>query len=304
MKKIILSSLLLGISLPVLATECPPDKPLESEDSCYSCDSLEGLDMRWKEEKQDICPNREIVTVMHYGSLSYPYEISILKKCPPEAPLRSVEGCIPCDNKQHQVVAISDCSVCPNLSVRSLGKDHVSCLPPCPENKFLAEGGVSWKCISCTDGYVTGITESDCQKCPNRFWNEEKQSCLFKESPCGKNIAFVKNRLDEGWECISCENGYYIRGFSKEECEKCPDYRFWNEEKNVCDFKRSPYPEKPIMIPIKYLSLEGYSFESCDDESYNIPKEECSSQDRTYGYVAECKKTLCLPNFYYTIITA
>ena len=311
MKKLLLL-VLFGISLPVLATECPPDKPLITPKGCQPCDLLDGV-LSIKQE--NICPDREIIEGIvdkspgRWVSIA---PVSILKKCPAEAPLRTFEGCIPCDNKEHQVPTLSDCSSCPNLSGRTDGERDTKCFPACPEEQILARTGkeVSWKCVSCTDGYTKGITESDCKKCPNRLWNEEEQSCLFKESPCSKNNPFVKmeSGIAEKWECISCENSF-IKGFSKEECQKCPDYRFWDEEKGICDFKKSPYPDRPIVIPIRYDgdgcngNKEAYTFSSCDKEDYNVPKDRCPpgynlpGYEYNYGYVEECQKNLCIPKY-------
>ena len=43
-EKIILSALIFGVSLPLMAEECPADSPLKGKDGvCYSCDEKDEI---------------------------------------------------------------------------------------------------------------------------------------------------------------------------------------------------------------------------------------------------------------------
>ena len=43
-EKIILSALIFGVSLPLMAEECPADSPLKGKDGvCYSCDEKDNV---------------------------------------------------------------------------------------------------------------------------------------------------------------------------------------------------------------------------------------------------------------------
>ena len=52
MKKL-LFAVLLGFSLPVLAIDCPADKPMEKNNECYPCTESENL---FPKEECDKCP--------------------------------------------------------------------------------------------------------------------------------------------------------------------------------------------------------------------------------------------------------
>ncbi len=150
--------------------QCPDDKPLKSDNGCYACDDT-GFVILKDERDNAICPQREIIN-------SGGYKKSILKQCPTDKPLRTINGCIECKNAHKSLVLNGE--DCLNVCSGMFPMPDVGIFDEYePEEKRDPTEKVQ-RCFSCNDSSI-GFYESDCIKCSNRVFKDGK--CLFKEVP-------------------------------------------------------------------------------------------------------------------------
>ncbi len=257
--------------------DCPKEAPFLSswaKKECVGCDYLGEIEIAKGHEKDfDICPNRETKSTSRFeGEL-----ISVLKKCPPEAPLRTKYGCKSCDSWVDYfaipVFEQSDCQSCPGLTFNKsnliLGEwswDNF-CIKQCPQDKPMQ--GKHGYCDSC-DSLSLEIKQKECAKCPNRVY--EDHLCLFKEikgkdgNPLLMARAFGTDGI--GWtaDLYSCGYPYGIQT-TKSSCDQCPN-RYYKE--NLCILKTNCQKEE-------YATLDGKCIpcNENDVEIHDVLETEC-----------------------------
>ena len=183
-KGIILSALILWVSLPLLAEECPVDNPLKGKDGiCYSCDEKDNVYLE-KEEDNSVCPERAL------KKSTFPTEtiISIkadLKQCPPEQPFSYVKKMI-IDNTHEEVreVECGDGKTCTQTSY----------YPGTYEFPIRS-------CCNCDecDGptLFSEFNKEECSKCPNREYVDGK--CILKQEKIDLEVSTDGTIKMTGW---------------------------------------------------------------------------------------------------------
>ena len=177
-------------------------------------------------EEVDVCNNRESfnITVFH-GDIGTTETVNLLKECPKDKPLRTVEGCFSCDDLQgRRVLNVKDCEVCSNrFSSKPAGdvESAIYCaLKQCPPNTFRKDKTWSASCISCEETDAVMVEEqSDCEVCSNR---EYKSSCSYAGCSCALKECPPNYFRDHIGRCHKCSyEGYAVT--EKNECTKCPE---------------------------------------------------------------------------------
>ena len=211
--------------------KCPPDKPFftpfrevpfhdDLEKQCFGCSELGVLYPYLEKDRKEIakCSER---TLIEEG----PCYKSILKVCPPEAPLRDHEGsCFACSEPEGRVLKQkSDCAICLN---RTLVDDDICVLSTCPDSAPI-QGESS--CFSCDIPAVLDTTQTECEKCPNRRWINGQ---CFLTVTNNKNFPLVQFPYQrEDWEFAPtshlnpCDTPTPVATV-KESCDKCPNREY------------------------------------------------------------------------------
>ena len=117
--------------------------------ACISCDTISAISIT--KENCSLCPNRE------YDEKNY---LCVLKECPKEYPIRSVERCFSCDELKAIFVG-SDKESFSSCQNRKFDR-HNSVLKTCPKNTFRTPSG---SCVYCTDDAPLIATEEECANC-------------------------------------------------------------------------------------------------------------------------------------------
>ena len=214
--------LLLCFSFPVLAIECPPDKPMEYKGECYPCENGNNL---FSEEECNKCPEFRKFENGRCTFTKSPY---------PDRPLMYVQEdeipCFrgrryhsrPCGHREktyfsscynfgYERVTEENCLLCSNRKF----ENGFCILKECPQKYFRNSNG---SCLDCSHNYPYKTSEEECHRCSNRKY--ENGVCSKKECTGG----FVKKA---GEECISCQR--LIDGaidMEKSECQKCPNSEY------------------------------------------------------------------------------
>ncbi|MBR6412505.1 MAG: hypothetical protein IKS41_05030 [Alphaproteobacteria bacterium] len=215
--------------------KCPPDKPFftpfreipfhdDLEKQCFGCNEWKILYPFLEKDRKEIakCPER---TLTQEG----PCYKSILKVCPPEAPLRDHEGsCFSCfESERVYINQKSDCDVCPNRTFvdEEIGHD-ICALSICPDSAPLRD---KFSCFSCDKPAVLNTTQTDCEKCPNRRWINGQCFLIMSNNPEKPLAQFPPKREDWEIALIShlepCDTPNPIATV-KESCDKCPNREY------------------------------------------------------------------------------
>jgi len=128
-----------------------------------------------------------------------------------------------CDVYRDVRTTKENCDKCPNREY----KDGKCVLVSCDAGKIKTGAG----CLSCDDvwwrhwskGDEYYPTKDDCDKCPNRFWDEKYHECRLIECPDGY--------FKEGEGCSSCDQRRRRHAITTaEECAKCPNRTYIDGE--------------------------------------------------------------------------
>ena len=285
-KGIIFSALIFGVSLPVMAEECPPDKPLiteknicqkaekdengnltvkcELQEICHSCDEL--FDLGTTEENCNLCSNRYFV---HVGMESNAFILGnycTLKECP-KGYFKASSGCRPCNDEEEDIRALEsfkeECEKCPE---RIFGMG-LCVLKNKPFSEQFCNDKRSW---------YYEVTKEMCDKCPNRE---------YKDGHCNLKICPEGTFKNQGGDCFECGNTLTIveefYKTSEQECAKCSNREYINGK---CALKECPQN--------MFKNKEGYGCYRCEEE-YNIPgritsEQECSKCPNRKYVNGEC----------------
>ena len=113
------------------------------------------------------------------------------------------------------------CAVCSDRSVllyQNGQKGQAYCRPTaCPIDYFSDRLGA---CHDCFDKAAVRLTRrEECEKCPNRFWSVNEQTCFFK------SVCKPGDVLDSDGTCQSCdpENGPFSVAGRINVCDSCPN---------------------------------------------------------------------------------
>ena len=219
---------------------CPQDKPLKLEtkykgefnileEGCYPCDLMDAGKLIDPENDKDICPNRETL----------PYGGTILKQCPPEAPLKTSEGCRRCDNEgDFYIQRKEDCDICPNREIWNGEHGVMYCSIKCPSDKPMRGLDITaqFSCYSCDspekskeDIFWVTFNESECNKCPqNRHYDHKRGYCDYKKSPVSgsplKGI-FSETKYRKYAKFYSCDERISVET-TLENCGLCPNREY------------------------------------------------------------------------------
>ena len=199
---------------------------------CYSCDALQGISV--SEQECSKCPNRK----MQDGKC-------IQAVCSKDNPIKALDGtCFACDSPLDFKTTEQECAKCQN---REMYKG--TCAQKCSKNSFRDN---NYKCYSCDASKNVPADEEECSKCLNRKMDdnncvltpfvgnlsEEYSEIFMTDEITGerKKIAVSPNAngcpddfpmSDEMGMCSSCEINYART--TKEECDKCPNMRYYSE---------------------------------------------------------------------------
>ena len=227
---------------------CPQDRPLKLkakirsefdvlEEGCYPCDLLDTRILIDPENDKDVCPNRETLS---YGR-------TVLKQCPPEAPLKTSEGCRTCDDKgDFHVQSKEDCDVCPDREIWGGEYGPMYCSIKCPSDKPMRglDMTAQLSCYSCDSPekseegifWVT-FNESECNKCSqNRYYDHKREYCGYKKSPVSGfplESIFSKTKYVKYARFYSCDEKILVET-TPENCALCPNREYKNGN---CYFK-------------------------------------------------------------------
>ncbi len=294
MKKLLLA-LLFGFSLPVLAIDCPADKPMEKNDECYPCTESENL---FSKEECDKCPEFRkfengfciftkspypdrllfrsfVAEELYYAggggkvlsqktdfvSCDYP---EIFKTTPENCSqcsnrfFATYTGCVLCSEKNAYKTNKEECIRCPNREMGNRYKPEYGnycALKQCPEGFF---SDIDGNCKECSFLYTVESKEENCNSCANREWDYRNRSCILKECP----EEYFRTKRG------SCEQCSIKDGIETEEenCTQCPNRKY---KDGICILK-----ECPISEPVR--NEEG-TCRSCDSllEYDDVNKKEC-----------------------------
>ena len=179
---------------------CPQDKPLMANGSCYSCDEAEAIS---NAQNCDICPKRTIITINQDSEL---INYCALSACTPDKPLRDLFGsCYSCDEDNQIAVKNGSCTtVCPNRVetepsmfdyVLSIDKEGTLCSLPSETEDIVSEISIN----------VTN--------------NETLLEPKFKQSHCSED----KPLMDYQGGCYACEDPSVVMLELSDLCLKCPN---------------------------------------------------------------------------------
>ena len=211
---------------------CPEEKPFKDFEECVGCNSYEALDIAIGHEKDfEICSNRKTIKdpVLHRSS-------SILKTCPPEAPIRNHLGsCIPCDFPYWLGVDKKECDKCPNrISINDPAYETSICdLKECPKDRPLKE---KHECLSCDLlGMVLSVNQEMCEKCPDTYeWYHERCVPILANAEFGDNplidleySVMLDESLFDQYVTHDCNVSDPIFTTQKN-CSQCPNREYKN----------------------------------------------------------------------------
>ena len=216
--------------------KCPSSKPLRARQvGCASCNDKRPLKLL-DEKDNNLCPDREIIVDQYKSGYS------MLKKCPAEAPLRTIYGCLPCDKDGLlEVYDAQECSACPTKRVQfgfNEGpydlKKRIVCVDSvrCPNEKIMRT--YQNKCIACSDGEgMRYISKEECELCaPLRYFDDESRVCLFRHSPFADKPLVQYTLMDtdpsEFANFYSCDDTSYFNMYSitEESCALCQNREY------------------------------------------------------------------------------
>ena len=219
--------LLLCFSFPVLAIECPPNKPMEYRGECYPCENGNNL---FSEEECQKCPEfRKFESgLCTFTKSPYPdnplFSIGSWEKiCPKcrDCKCKSDKGIetnfVSCNYPVRVHTTSENCSICPNR--------FQSLTTSVPAHR-ITENIID--CFDCSEQISYQTTEENCAKCPNRKY--ENGYCFLISCPEGSF------RLKGGtcWKCSALSNASV---HNKEACELCSEREY---KDGKCILKECP----------------------------------------------------------------
>ena len=153
----------------------------------------------------------------------------------------------------------------------TLFEETFRCFKKCPAGFIHGEDG---ECYSCDAIDAIKTTESECQRCSNRLFDDNKDICLSKNGP--RDLFF-----DDNGVIHSCKE-YSAVITSKEECVKCVD------EDGKPTRKIS---EKGLCIPLNYeanritkiVDVSGVYHSCSEDRPFTTSPEECGKCEDENG---------------------
>ncbi len=235
-------------------TPCPEGMIADQNGNCVSCNEKKGI-LLFSEEDCLNCPNREIlgdVCVMgcsegYFRTISgeciscqdkeaypvmpasgecmkCPNRLGLENYCFPECKSGEFRdaygGCRSCMSLQsYRVQQTAVCSICSYRSILlkyDQQGDQAYCkLQQCPMDYFADNNGSCYDCF--LNEKIKNTTFEECEKCPNRMWSPENETCLIRPTcPMG-------TFMDTYGQCHACDDEnplVSVRGHLAE-CEKC-----------------------------------------------------------------------------------
>ncbi len=208
--------LLLCFSLPIWATECPPNKPLViiagdvgecisckdgfldvSEADCAKCPKYRYFDGKKCQFRHSPDPEKPLI---RRGTVCYG----------PWGGCRDTVTFLPCSQKEAVETTPENCALCPN---RDYKDGFCVAKVNCSEGEYA---NLSGNCVTCdADDKWQVATKEECQKCSQRLYLEEKYQCILKSCPKGK-IAISNNG------CESCNKMHFILPLVEDDTS-CPN---------------------------------------------------------------------------------
>ncbi|MGN1091242.1 MAG: hypothetical protein ACI4RJ_01960 [Alphaproteobacteria bacterium] len=139
--------------------------------------------------------------------------------CSEDTPYCRGGKCVECPqaNKTYQ-----KCVSCPAINAYDMGITKESCHDGCGENFFYSK---TQECVGCnaniSNSYVITTVE-ECNRCPNRYYNETEQKCYF--CPPDKRVTEDKSdclpiACSNDSDCADVDGFNYCRGGK---CVECP----------------------------------------------------------------------------------
>lgn len=228
MKKLLMS-LFLGLSLPVLAIECPKDMPMEKKGKCYSCKDSNSYE-DFSEKECNKCPEfrkfengRCTFTKSPYPDRPLMAKTVVLSYARRgRAPRRRstlIMEFFSCDELRATGTIEENCMVCPNRKF-----ENGSCvLKECPQRYFQDDKG---NCLDCSHDDPFKTRAEECHKCPNR---------QYENGVCGQRECIKENFVKtSAGACVSCQNLKYLpRTMEKSECQKCANSEYKNGQCSI-----------------------------------------------------------------------
>ena len=196
----------------MVSNQCVKSCPIQSfrdvNGRCVSCFDPEAVPVLPGECQR--CPNRLALKQYCFadcGQGKFRDKLGVCRSC--------------LDFRSYPVDRSFSCAVCPNRSIllyQNEGKDQSYCRPQsCPINYFTDRFG---GCHDCFDKEVVRQTDRhECEKCLNRFWSANENTCLLKKRcPVGQI-------LDSDGHCQACStniDSFPVAGRTRV-CDSCPN---------------------------------------------------------------------------------
>ena len=196
---------------------CPSFSFRDEDGHCVSCQTPEAIPIDPMLLECQKCPERLALNGFCFAPCG-------------RGEFRDAYGaCHPCtDLGSYPVLQSAICATCPNRSIylRQINNQVIPyCTPQyCPIDYFADQMGNCHDCFSTES--VSGVTQTECDKCSNRRWSSVGQTCQVKPE-CGSN-----EFADWQGNCHSCDSkqeAISVRGYTGE-CNSCPHrylFGFW-----------------------------------------------------------------------------